>query len=734
MASREFEQELEKRVIERTAELIKTVESLNRQIAERKGVDGELKDTRARLQHVLAVTPSIIYTNQASGDYACTFVSESLKAIMGYTPHEMLDDPDFWTTHLHPQDARHVLPDVFRLLAEGGGTVEYRFRHADGHYRWFQDTFKVIDDETGTPVEIVGSWADITQRKLAESFNVLYQASLKIQEPLGLKKWGDEFLRKGQEVLHLDRLSILLADTDGQWLRAVASTETAEPLTAIRVPIGPEGGGLAQAYLTRQSVVWDGQGPEPDGLRPKPPYDQIEAFRSRAFAIMPLVLQRGQAIGVLEAGWKYSRRPFDRATLEPLQLLATQATLALEHARLYAAAQPVLRRSLQLKEVYPAFAEAVKALLAYDRIGVVVPDGERLVMALSIAEPPLASWQGESWPQTAGTAVDWVLTNRRPRLIRDLLTEQTFTDDAFMIQEGVRATLMLPLLAGDKPVGVFFLDSRTSGAYTERDLELVDPVAQQLALAIENAQLFREIEEKRRQVEIANQHKSAFLANVSHELRTPLNAVIGCSEMLAARYFGELTGKQAEYVNDIRTSGKHLLALINDILDLSKIEAGRMELDAGVFDLCAALDNAAKLVRERAQRGGIELQVQTDAALSTFRGDERKLRQVVLNLLSNAVKFTPPGGSVRVTAEVVDGTTKIAVSDTGAGIAPEDQEAIFEAFRQVGSDVTRKREGTGLGLALARRFVELHGGTIGVQSAPGKGSTFTVTLPIRHGG
>ena len=734
MASREFEQELEKRVIERTAELIKTVESLNRQLTERKGMEGELKDTRARLQHVLAVTPSIIYTNQASGDYACTFVSDSLKAIMGYTPHEMLDDPDFWTTHLHPQDARQVLPDVFRLLAQGGGTVEYRFRHADGHYRWFQDTFKVINDETGSPLEIVGSWADITQRKLAESFNVLYQASLKIQAPLGLKKWGDEFLRKGQEVLHLDRLSILLADTDGQWLRAVASTETAEPLTAIQVPIGPEGGGVAQAYLTRQSVVWDGQGPEPDGLRPKPPYDQIEAFRSRAFAIMPLVLQQGQAIGVLEAGWKYSRRPFDRATLEPLQLLATQATLALEHARLYAAAQPVLRRSLQLKEVYPAFAEAVKALLAYDRIGVVVPEGERLVMALSIAEPPLASWQGESWPQTAGTAVDWVLTNRRPRLIRDLLAEQAFSDDVFMIQEGVRATLMLPLLAGDKPVGVFFLDSRTSGAYTERDLELVDPVAQQLALAIENAQLFREIEEKRRQVEIANQHKSAFLANVSHELRTPLNAVIGCSEMLAARYFGELTSKQAEYVNDIRTSGKHLLALINDILDLSKIEAGRMELDAGVFDLCDALDNAAKLVRERAQRGGIELQVQTDRALSTFRGDERKLRQVVLNLLSNAVKFTPPGGSVRVTAEVVDGAAQIAVSDSGIGIAPEDQEAIFEAFRQVGSDVTRKREGTGLGLALARRFVELHGGTIGVQSAPGQGSTFTVTLPIRHGG
>jgi signal transduction histidine kinase len=209
--------------------------------------------------------------------------------------------------------------------------------------------------------------------------------------------------------------------------------------------------------------------------------------------------------------------------------------------------------------------------------------------------------------------------------------------------------------------------------------------------------------------------------------------VIGFSEMLTARYFGDLTAKQAEYVTDIHASGKHLLSLINDILDLSKIEAGRMELELGDFDLPAALDNALTLVRERAQRGGVALRLEADPQLRAFRGDERKLKQVMLNLLSNAVKFTPAGGAVSVLAKQVDGNAEIGVSDTGVGIAPEDQAAIFEAFRQVGTDVTRKREGTGLGLALARRFVELHGGTIRVASAPGKGSTFTVTLPIRHG-
>ena len=184
---------------------------------------------------------------------------------------------------------------------------------------------------------------------------------------------------------------------------------------------------------------------------------------------------------------------------------------------------------------------------------------------------------------------------------------------------------------------------RHVGEFSEKEIALLKTFADQAVIAIQNAKLFHEIQEKSHQLEIANQHKSAFLANMSHELRTPLNAVIGFSEMLAARYFGELTDKQAEYVNDIHGSGKHLLSLINDILDLSKIEAGRMELEAAEFDLRAALDNALTLVRERAQRSGIALRLEADPALGAFHGDERKVKQVVLNLLSNAVKFTPRG-------------------------------------------------------------------------------------------
>jgi len=233
------------------------------------------------------------------------------------------------------------------------------------------------------------------------------------------------------------------------------------------------------------------------------------------------------------------------------------------------------------------------------------------------------------------------------------------------------------------------------------------------------------------QLEAASRHKSEFLANMSHELRTPLNAIIGFSEVLLERMFGELNPKQEEYLHDIMTSGRHLLSLINDILDLSKVEAGRMELEPSAFDLPAALDGCLTLVRERATRHGITLGLTVDGRLAQIVADERKVRQVVLNLLSNAVKFTPEGGRVVVGATRADGAVEVSVSDTGIGIASEDQEAIFEEFRQAGGDYTRKREGTGLGLAIARKFVELHGGQIWVKSEVGKGSTFTFTLPER---
>ena len=233
-----------------------------------------------------------------------------------------------------------------------------------------------------------------------------------------------------------------------------------------------------------------------------------------------------------------------------------------------------------------------------------------------------------------------------------------------------------------------------------------------------------------REIEQASQHKSEFLANMSHELRTPLNAIIGFSEVLSERMFGEVNEKQADYLKDIHESGKHLLSLINDILDLSKIEAGRMELELSSFHLPTAVSNAVALIRERAQRHGIALGVEIDERLGDFQADERKVKQILLNLLSNAVKFTPDGGRVDVSAKLDTDKVEIAVKDTGVGISLEDQASMFEEFKQLGKDSSRKAEGTGLGLALTKRLVELHGGQIAVQSAVGQGSTFRVGLPL----
>jgi signal transduction histidine kinase len=301
-----------------------------------------------------------------------------------------------------------------------------------------------------------------------------------------------------------------------------------------------------------------------------------------------------------------------------------------------------------------------------------------------------------------------------------------------LIESGIRAILAVPMVYESHLIGCLGVTRNSPGEFPAETVELLRTFATQSALAIQNARLFREIADKSRQLEVASQHKSEFLANMSHELRTPLNAIIGFSELLAERLYGDLNEKQEEYLGDIHASGQHLLSLINDILDLSKIEAGRMELELTDFDLPTAVDNALTLIRERAGRRGIALHQAMDQQLGQIRGDERKIKQVLLNLLSNAIKFTPEGGRIEVRAKQVDRSVVVSVTDTGVGIAPEDQEAIFEEFRQVGT-ADKKVEGTGLGLALSRKLIELHGGRIWVESQMGEGSTFTFTIPQRIG-
>ena len=274
-------------------------------------------------------------------------------------------------------------------------------------------------------------------------------------------------------------------------------------------------------------------------------------------------------------------------------------------------------------------------------------------------------------PRLGDGVVGRAAANREPVQIPNILEERAYAPRMRQLLErfGFRASLAVPLLREDRIIGGLVVRRKSTGEFRPEVIELLKTFATQSVLAIQNARLFREIEEKSRQIEAANRHKSEFLANMSHELRTPLNAIIGFSEVLGERLFGELNEKQAEYTDDILTSGRHLLSLINEILDLSKVEAGRMELELATFDLPLAIDNARTFVRERATKHGITLDVTVDERLGDFVGDERKIKQILLNLLSNAVKFTPEGGRIGINARQIDGSVEISVTDTGIGIA-----------------------------------------------------------------
>ena len=473
-------------------------------------------------------------------------------------------------------------------------------------------------------------------------------------------------------------------------------------------------------------------------------------FRS-ALAV-PLI-REGSAIGGIAVG-RAEPGPFPDVQIALLQTFADQAVIAIENVRLF---KELEARTTELTR-------SVDELKALGEVGQAVSSTLELEIVLSTIvsrAAQLAGMDGGSiWeyderreqfslhatdrlpdelvevlratPIKKGEgALGRLAVTSEPVAIRDIVDERNYQSRVreILIRCGYRSVLAVPLLREDHLLGALAVNRRSPGEFAPEVIDLLKTFATQSALAIQNARLFREIEDKGRQLETASRHKSEFLANMSHELRTPLNAIIGFSEVLSERMFGEINDKQAEYLADILESGRHLLSLINDILDLSKIEAGRMELEPTDFDLPSVIENTLILVRERAHRRGITLGHAIDADLREIRADERKVKQVLLNLLSNALKFTPEGGRIDVRARRQESALEVSVADTGVGIAPEDQEAVFEEFRQVGT-AAKKVEGTGLGLAISRKFIELHGGRIWVKSQVGSGSTFAFSLPL----
>jgi signal transduction histidine kinase len=486
-----------------------------------------------------------------------------------------------------------------------------------------------------------------------------------------------------------------------------------------------------------------------------PEYTYWEAQRLgnfRTLLTVPLVRQE-TAVGAI-AMWRTEVKPFTEKEIHLVETFADQAVIAIENVRLFNETKESLTQQTATSDVLKLISRSVFDLPAV--LHTVVESAARLCTAdvawLNQAEGEqsrVGAFYGHTaelqrrvdaelsavlpigglFPLDRRTATSRAIIDRKVVHVADITAEPDLNASGFARAIGARTVLAVPMLREGAPIGALALARLTTQEFNDREISLVQTFADQAVIAIENVRLFNEIQDKSRQLEVASRHKSEFLANMSHELRTPLNAIIGFSEVLLEKMFGEINPKQEEYLRDVLSSGRHLLTLINDILDLSKIEAGRMELDRGTFSLRSALENGVTMVRERAARHDIAVTLEMRSGLDDVSGDERKVKQVIYNLLSNAVKFTPDGGRVDVSAAREDSRVCVVVRDSGIGIAPEDQQRIFEEFSQVGRDPERSREGTGLGLTLSKRFIELHGGRISVESAPGRGSAFTFTLP-----
>lgn len=478
---------------------------------------------------------------------------------------------------------------------------------------------------------------------------------------------------------------------------------------------------------------------------------RVALFRTTMAA--PLLID-DEVVGSMSV-WRNEVSPFDEREMAIVTAFAGQAAMAINGVKLVQeleARRAELARKVDELEALREVGEAVGSSLDVDHVlstiamhaveltgtdgGSIMEYYEHdhcfMVRATYQTEPTVIDRLRSIRIELDETLVGRATKERRPLAVTDLNAVDLDPHLRILFESGWRSVLAVPMLREEQIVGALVVRRKRTGTFTAETVELLETFASQSALALLNARLFRELEKRSAELEVASTHKSEFLASMSHELRTPLNAVLGFSEVLLEQMFGEINERQEEYLRDIHGSGQHLLELLNEILDLSKVEAGQMDLDYTTFELAPVLDHAASMLRERAGFKAIDIAVETDDDIGVVEADELRLKQVVINLLTNAVKFTGDGGAVvmRATRSGSEEVT-ITVTDTGIGVTPEDRERIFESFQQGGRGASRE-EGTGLGLTLSRRIVELLGGRMWLESEVGVGSTFGFSFPAHR--
>jgi signal transduction histidine kinase len=478
------------------------------------------------------------------------------------------------------------------------------------------------------------------------------------------------------------------------------------------------------------------------------PRELYEKENVRTVLSVPM-LREDKLIGVITT-WRREVRPFSDKQVALVKTFADQAVIAIENVRLFQEIQERTRElqlsleevralsevsravssSLDLRQVLDAVAGYAVTLSKSDGCGIFEFNPTHHAFDIVASHNLTNAFLGAIHKTTIDlgkTTIGQAAESGQPIQVPDMTIAHDHPFRQFTLEAGFRSVLTVPMTGNHVVRGIVLL-RRSPGQFDDRVINLLTALAGQSKVAIENARLFSEIEDKGRQIEAANRHKSEFLANMSHELRTPLNAIIGFSEVLLDPSLKVTEEERSQFLTDVLSSGKHLLGLINEILDLAKIEAGKMELQIEPALMSDILESVQNTMRSLAVKKYIDLRVESSELPEPFPMDGARIKQVLLNLVGNAVKFTPEGGRVWVRADSEDGAVRVEVGDTGPGIAPEDHERIFLEFQQAGRDAG-KPQGTGLGLALARKFVEMHGGKIWVESEVGKGSRFFFTIP-----
>jgi signal transduction histidine kinase len=523
-----------------------------------------------------------------------------------------------------------------------------------------------------------------------------------------------------------------------------------ESLRRSHIRIGESG--IGQAAATRAAVQIADMAREPN----YPLRFMIEAG-FRALLAVPL-LREGRVIGGLVVRRK-AAGAFPPAVVNLLETFATQSVIAIQNARLFreldeksraleelsrnqeqlSRLSTALQEPLSLAEQLTRVLDAARQVVGLDRLYIwtssAAGDGLTVSAQAGFGARDWRDLSGVTIPFAEGGALTAVWREGEPMLFTDArpLPPEYRLHPPYSDLAGlrVRSFLLIPMIARGRTVGVLAADNRASRApIPPHAADLLQTFAAQAAVAVENARLFQEIQDKGRELELASKHKSQFLANMSHELRTPMNAVLGYTDLILGDIFGEVPADIRDTLERVKTNGQHLLSLINDVLDLSKMEAGQLTLSIDDYAMGDVVYAVVAGVESLAAGKSLALKAIVPPDLPRGRGDERRLTQVLLNLAGNAIKFTD-AGEVTIEARAADGAYVVSVSDTGPGIAETDQQRIFEEFQQADSSNTRKKGGTGLGLSISRRIVELHGGRLWVESTLGTGATFHVTVPLR---